>query len=97
MDSTDRLLVSVGIFQTPYNDVATICHQSLCVVQQSIMEAEWRIYDASLNYTIMGSDNGSSPGRRQAIIWTNAGISIGPLGTNFSEIIIEIKIFSFTN
>ena len=37
--------------------------------------------------TIIGSDNGLSPGRRQAIIWTNAGILlIGPLGTNFSEI-----------
>ena len=34
--------------------------------------------------------------RRQAIIWTNAGIlSIGPLETNFSEILIEICIFSF--
>ena len=41
--------------------------------------------------TIIGSDNGLSPGRRQAIIWTNAGILlIGPLGTNFSEIFIEI-------
>ena len=40
----------------------------------------------------------SSPGRRQAIIWTNAGILlIGPLGTNFSEIFIKIKIFSLTN
>ena len=39
------------------------------------------------NLTIIGSDNGLSPGRRQAIIWTNTGIlSIGPLGTNFSEI-----------
>ena len=46
--------------------------------------------------TIIGSDNGLSPGRRQAIIWTKAGILlIGPLGTNFSEIIIEIYIFSF--
>ena len=46
--------------------------------------------------TIIGSDNGLSPGRRQAIIWTNAGILlIGPLGTNFSEILIEIYIFSF--
>ena len=61
------------------------------------MEAEWRIY-ASVNYTIMGSDNGLSPGRHQAIIWTKAGIFlIGPNGTNFSEIIIEIEIFSFTN
>ena len=32
----------------------------------------------------IGSDNGLSPGRRQAIIWTNAGILlIGLLGTNF--------------
>ena len=45
--------------------------------------------------TIIGSDNGLSPGRRQAIIWTNAGILlIGPLGTNFSEILIEIHTFS---
>ena len=46
--------------------------------------------------TIIGSDNGLSPGRRQAIIWTNTGILlIGPLRTNFSEIIIEIYSFSF--
>ena len=46
--------------------------------------------------TIIGSDNGLSPGRRQAIIWTNAGIFlIGPLGTNFREILIEILTFSF--
>ena len=35
-------------------------------------------------------------GRRQAIIGTNAGILlIGPLGTNFSEILIEIYTFPF--
>ena len=46
--------------------------------------------------TINGSDNSLSPGRRQAIIQTNAGILlIGPLGTNFSEILSEIHIFSF--
>ena len=46
--------------------------------------------------TIIGSDNGLSPGRRQAIIWTNAGILlIGPSGANFSEILIEIDTFSF--
>ena len=39
----------------------------------------------------IGSDNGLSPGRRQAIIWTNAGkLLIGPLGTNFSELLIRI-------
>ena len=47
--------------------------------------------------TIIGSDNGLSPERRQVIIWTNAGILlIGPLGTNFSEILIEIQTFSLT-
>ena len=45
--------------------------------------------------TITGSDNCLSPGRRQAIIWTNAGILLMvPLGTNFSEILIEILTFS---
>ena len=46
--------------------------------------------------TIIDSDNGLSPGRRQAIIQTNARILlIWPLGTNFSEILIEIHTFSF--
>ena len=47
------------------------------------------------NLTIIGSDNGMSPDRRQAITWTNAGISlIGHSGTNFSEILIKIHTFS---
>ena len=34
--------------------------------------------------------------RRHAIIWTNAGMLLfRPLGTNFSEILIEIHTFSF--
>ena len=46
------------------------------------------------NLTINGSDNGLSPGRCQAIILTNAGVLlIGPLGTNFSGILIQT--FSF--
>ena len=46
--------------------------------------------------TIFGSDNGLSPGRHRAIIWTNAGILlIWSLGTNFNEILIGIQTFSF--
>ena len=46
--------------------------------------------------TIIGSDNGLSPGRRQAMIWTNAVLlSFGPLGTNFSQIVFGPQIFSF--
>ena len=62
----------------------------------SIIEAEWWIY-VSVRKNI-GWDNGLSPDRWQAIIWTNAGILllvIGSVGTNFSEILIEIHIFSF--
>ena len=45
----------------------------------------------------IGSGNGLSPDRHQAIIWTNTGLLlIGPLGRNFSEIKIEMTIlFSF--
>ena len=44
---------------------------------------------------IIGSDNGLSPGRRQAIILTNAGILlIRPFGINFIEILIKINTFS---
>ena len=46
--------------------------------------------------TIIGSDNGLSPGRCQAIIWINAGILwIGMLGTEFSEILCKFHKFSF--
>ena len=46
--------------------------------------------------TDISSDNGLSPGRCQAIIWTNAGLLlIRTLGTNFSEILSEINTFSF--
>ena len=46
--------------------------------------------------TSIGSDNGLSPGRRHAIIRTNAGILlIRPVGTNFSESLVKILIFSF--
>ena len=46
--------------------------------------------------TIIGSDNGVLPRLCQAIIWPNAVILlIQPMGKKFSEILIEIHIFSF--
>ena len=45
---------------------------------------------------IIGSNNGLLPDRRQAIIWTKAGILlIENLETNFSGIVIENHTFSF--
>ena len=43
---------------------------------------------------IIGSDNGLSPGRRQAIIWINAAIlSIRPWGTFWWHFIWNLKVF----
>ena len=51
------------------------------------------IYICVDNLTINGSDNGLSPGQRQAIIWSNAGTRlIGPFGTNFSTILIQLFV-----
>ena len=46
--------------------------------------------------TIIGSDNGLSPGQGQAIVWTNAEILLIPApGTKFIEILMEIHTLSF--
>ena len=64
-----------------------------CSMRYQLIEAEWRIYD---HLTIIGSDNGLSPGRRQSIIWNNVGILlIETLKMKFSGILIKIQIFSF--
>ena len=79
--------------------VACPCHVSRNISVSALFRVNsLRPSDAYIcvgKLTIIGSDNGLSPERRQAIIWTNAGILlIGPLGTNFSEILIEIQTFS---
>ena len=54
---------------------------------------QWCIY-ASVKKPIIGSDNELSSGQHQAIIWTDTRILlIRTLGTNFSEILIEIQTF----
>ena len=49
----------------------------------------------SVNRVSIGSDNGLPPIQHQAINWTNTW-PIGPLGTNFSVILIKIQNVSFT-
>ena len=48
-----------------------------------------------MKLAIIGSYNGLSTGRHQAIIWTNAGILFQSIGTNFSEILSKIHTISF--
>ena len=51
----------------------------------------------SVDRVSIASDHVLSPIRRQAIIWTNAGLlSFGHSGTKFGEILIKIQKFSFT-
>ena len=56
----------------------------------------WATHICVSKLIIIGSDNGLSPERRQANIWSNAGILlIETLLTNFSAILSEIHTFSF--
>ena len=66
-------------------------HGSTCIGPLEIIEVEWYIYMyVSVNRTLVGSDNGLLPVRRQSITWSNAVILlIWPLGLNFSEIWIK--------
>ena len=71
--------------------ILTISHSHF-----SLIHWGWPMRICISKLTIIGSDDCLSPGRCQAVIWTNAGILwIGPLGTNLSEILIEILTFSF--
>ena len=74
----------------------SIWFNDLMIIQSSFINWGRVTHICVGNLIIICSDNGLSPGRRQAIIWTNAGILlIGTIGTNFSEISIEILTFSF--
>ena len=102
-------IIFVGLLSTHYNGIRIqakmfstkqVCFQIrsvICfIVPYSLTHSGQVTHICVGNLTIIGSVNGLSPGRRQAIIWTNDGILlIWPLGTNFSEILIEIPIFSF--
>ena len=59
-------------------------------ISQALTHYGWVKYICEVNLTIIGSDNGLSPVRRQAIIWTTTGIFlILPSGKNFHEILIK--------
>ena len=61
----------------------------LCVNFILLIGTEWWTC-ASVNYAIIGSDNGLSPGRRQPIIWTNDGLLLfRPKGICFNGISFE--------
>ena len=94
----------IGSQQCCYNEsYCDSCEQALVLLNMAIRSpwlTHWgRVTHTCIGvsiFTITGSDNGLSPGRRQVIIWTSDGILlIEHVGTNFSEILIEIITFSF--
>ena len=54
-----------GVSSEP--DVMKVAKQTILIIS---IKAKWRIY-ASVNYTIIGSDNDLSPGRQRPLTWTN--------------------------
>ena len=79
-------------------DAVSWLHNNSSVIIATLCLTHWgRVTHICVDIeNIICSDNGLSPCRRQAIIWTNAGILlIRSLGTNFNEISIGIHTFSF--
>ena len=90
-------LINGGINETDVKIYTQIANGVLTSISSKILTHWGRVTHICVSkLTIIDSDNGLSPDRRQANIWTNDGILlIGPFGTNFSEILIEILTFSF--
>ena len=86
-------MVVLLVWSIELNNWRTLTH--ICV-SESLTHWARKTHICVSKVTIIVSDHGLSPGRRQAIIWNNAGILlIGPLGTNFSGILIEIHTILF--
>ena len=88
----DRLYHIADLCQNKYMKTILVYPQN----SKILTHWGWVMHICISKLTIIGSDNGLSPGRRLAIIWTNAGILlIHTLGTNFSEFSSEVHTFSF--
>ena len=84
------------LMKTSWVNKQSWVHYSTWTISRGFSLTHWgRVMHICVNkITIISSDNGLPPGRRQAIIWTSAGILLnGPLATIFSEILNEIHAF----
>ena len=87
-----RIISVVGVGACNIRGFTVITSYSFIWMELPILGQVTHICVGNLN--TISSDGGLSPSRRQAIIWNNAGILlIGPLETNFSEILIKIHTF----
>ena len=92
--------VAAHILVLGWSHSVRICLNSMLMLMLLMVLTHWGrvMHKCVSELTIVGSDNGLSPGRCQAINWTIVRIlSIGKLGTNFSEILFEIDTFLVKN
>ena len=78
-------------YNNTFKDALDIDMASPLRLNLPLCEAEWRICVGKL--ATIGSDNGLSPARRQAIIWTNDGILL--IGTSEQNPAKFNQTFSF--
>ena len=80
----------------PFSTMLSLFKPFTAMLVHCLTHWGWMTHICVSRLTIIGSDNGLSPGRRQAIICTNTGVLvIWIIGTNFSEILSETHTFSF--
>ena len=90
----DVMILDLSIFFLIFAHIPHYCFHDNSTLDNELTHWGW-VMLICVDIAIIGSNNSIAPDGPQAIIWTNAGILlIGPLGTNFSEILIEIHIFS---
>ena len=97
--SVTNFWVMSCMYASFHNAVYSVWMVLNCCQYCYILLLESHVHWWEINVMILSSvcaSQGIISSRRQAIIWTNAGILlIGPLGTNFNEILIKIHKFSF--
>ena len=95
INNTDSCFYKCGYLSNNIQHLYCNTLSNDCLVLILLTHWGWVTHICISKLTIVGSDNGLSPGWHQAIIRTNAGILlIGPLGINFNEILIGIQTFS---
>ena len=94
------LVIKSNWSTTATNQTKTLCSWKYLIIRYWYPVNSLRPSEAymSVDKTTVASNNGLSPVRHWAIIWTNTGLLlIGPLGTNVSDIGIKIQQFSYKN
>ena len=73
-------------FRKGYLEMSSSKYRPVCPCVNALIHWGRVTHICVSELTIIGSVNGLSPGRRQAIIWNNDGLLlIEPLGTNFNR------------